>query len=236
MSETPVDGYTTKISTGDSQAGGTGTGAAATIEGTQVTVTIDDDKRKDVDFSNIHNPELGDLMITKSVESLNIDPTKQYSFTIEATYTVGEGATATTVPVTGTFDIETGTTGETSNATAGQIDFGTSGTASFTLAHRGYLTIKGLPEGTTYTVTETVEPGYDVTTDSTGGSASNVVTGTIDAKNPATAAFTNIHREGREQGGRGTRREHHAGVRLYREALRCGRQPLHGFYPLREQR
>lgn len=196
ISETPVDGYTTKISTGDSQAGGTGTGAAATIEGTQVTVTIDDDKRKDVDFSNIHNPELGDLMITKSVESLNIDPTKQYSFTIEATYTVGEGATATTVPVTGTFDIETGTTGETSNATAGQIDFGTSGTASFTLAHRGYLAIKGLPEGTTYTVTETVEPGYDVTTDSTGGSASNVVTGTIDAKNPATAAFTNIHREG----------------------------------------
>lgn len=194
ISETPVDGYTTKISTDDSQADGTGN--SATIEGTRVTVTIDDNKCENVDFSNIHNPELGDLMITKSVESLNIDPTKQYSFTIEATYTVGEGATATTVPVTGTFDIETGTTGETSSASAGQIDFGTSGTASFTLAHRGYLTIKGLPEGTTYTVTETVEPGYDVATDSTGSSASNVVIGTIDAEKPATAAFTNIHREG----------------------------------------
>ena len=106
--------------------------------------------------------EKGDLEVTKTVVSdAADDKTKDFTFTV----TLGDNT------ISGTYN---------------GVTF-TNGVATFTLKHGDKKEIKDLPTGITYTVTETAEDGFSVT--STGE------TGTI-SKTVSTAAFTNTRVKG----------------------------------------
>lgn len=101
----------------------------------------------------------GSLTVSKTVTGEDGDKEKQFTFTV--TLTDGN------VPVSGTFD---------------GVRF-TNGTAAFTLTDGQSKTFTGIPTGITYTVKETDNEGYTVS--STGA------TGTISKDQTAAAAFTN---------------------------------------------
>lgn len=112
----------------------------------------------------VENERTGNLKISKTVEGAGAPTGKEFNFTV----TVKKDET----PVTGEYSIGGNKT----------IEF-VNGTATFTLANAGSLTIYGLPTGATYTVEETSVNGYspsvEVTGDVTAIKDGGKVTGTI---------------------------------------------------------
>ena len=122
----------------------------------------------------------GTLIVTKTVTGNEGDKNKYFTFTVtlkmpEITVdalaapiiNASPGTSAAPTPVTETY---------------GDVTF-TNGVATFTLKHNESKTIKDIPAGYTYTVTESGNDGYTVT--KTGD------TGTIVGGKTVTAAFTN---------------------------------------------
>ena len=132
-----------------------------TVISTGETGTIVADVTADVQFTNHQDKELtGGLKVTKTVSGTDGDQTAPFTFTV-------------TLSDTGI------------NGPYGDLEF-TDGTVTFTLKHNESKTVLGLPVGITYTVTETDNEGYTVT--STGE------TGTIVADATADVRFIN-HRD-----------------------------------------
>lgn len=111
----------------------------------------------------VENERTGNLKISKTVEGAGAPTDKEFTFTV----TVKKDET----PVTGEYSIGGNKT----------IEF-VNGTATFTLANAGSLTIYGLPTGATYTVEETSVNGYSPSIQVKGDTANvtgGKVTGTI---------------------------------------------------------
>lgn len=111
-------------------------------------------------------PAEGELMISKTVTGTAGDKERSFSFTV--TFLGADGQ-----PLTSTFSYD--------GSLTGQIASG----AVLTLAHGQYVTIHGLPAGTTYTVVETEANADGYTTTAEGDS------GTIVATEIARARFVN---------------------------------------------
>ena len=117
-----------------------------------------------IDISNTYQPT-GSLTVSKTVSGNTVDQSKDWNFTV--------------------------TLEDTSiNGQYGEMTF-TDGVAQFTLKHNQSKTATGLPAGIRYTVTESGNAGYTVT--STGE------TGSIPAGDTAVALFNN-HKSGEDSG------------------------------------
>ena len=121
------------------------------------------------------------LTISKTVAGNMGDRTKEFTFTLQVT------ANDTLSANTAVAAVKTSQDGSTS---AAEVTVGSDYT--FTLKHGEILAVSGLPEGTSYTVTETAVTDYTTTVSSQGGdaTATNTVTNTMTA-NGNTEAFTN---------------------------------------------
>ena len=117
-----------------------------------------------IDISNTYQPT-GSLTVSKTVSGNTVDQSKDWNFTV--------------------------TLEDTSiNGQYGEMTF-TDGVAQFTIKHNQSKTATGLPAGIRYTVTESGNAGYTVT--STGE------TGSIPAGDTAVALFNN-HKSGEDSG------------------------------------
>ena len=116
--------------------------------------------------TNTYSPLLYDLTISKAVTGNLANRFKAFSFTLTLTDDNNQ-------PLAGTFTCE---------GSLSSITTGSDGTATFTLKHNQSLTIKGIPDGSHYTVTEEdlSADGYTTTVNETAGrSASGDVTENI---------------------------------------------------------
>ena len=144
-------------------------GVANDANSKTVTVTLKDDGRgkltaeaTDFEFVNTYQP--GTLTVSKTVsagEGGAIDEGKQFDFTVEVTV----GGT----PLTGTYS---------------DLTF-TDGKATFQLKHGESKTIEGLPNGSSYKVTEAAVAGYTTTSENAKG--------TISTDAAAEAKFVNTY-------------------------------------------
>ena len=138
----------------------------------------------------MESPATGTLTVKKTVSGGGADYNKAFTFTVtlkmpeitvDALATPIINATPDTsaapIPVTETYD---------------GVTF-TDGVATFTLKHNESKTIKDIPAGYTYTVTESDNAGYTVTMSGN--------TGTIKAGETSTAAFNNYKAGGGNGGG-----------------------------------
>ena len=116
----------------------------------------------------------GDLELTKKVAGGG-DTTKEFEFTIELTAPSGE-ILAESYKYT-----KTGTEGE-QTLTLNRTNGDTKATVSITLIANQTYTIKGLPAGTTYTITEVDYSGQGYSASPTVGSLSGTITGGTTAK------------------------------------------------------
>lgn len=127
----------------------------------------------------------GDLVISKTIElaadqGTQIDTNKEFEFTVEL-------ADASGNPLNGTYNLD-----HSDDTQDGTVAFD-QGRAAVTLKHSESATIKGLPEGATYTVTEADTAGY------TPDEASK--TGTIPAGDDnASVEFTNTYTADKYEG------------------------------------
>ncbi len=151
----------------------------------QQTVTIKERETQVVSFTNTYEStqpplDTGTLTVTKTVTGNEGDKNKDFTFTVTlkrpeitvdalATPIINAtpGTSAAPTPVTETYD---------------GVTF-INGVATFTLKHNESKTIKDIPAGYTYTVTESDNAGYTVTMSGN--------TGTIKAGETSTAAFNN---------------------------------------------
>lgn len=138
--------------------------------------------KSEIAFKNIFASR--SLTVTKTVAGNMGDRTKEFSFTLNLTANdkLTSGTTVTAV--------KTAQNGTTSNVT---VTVGSD--CTFTLKHGETLAVPGLPEGTSYTVTETKDDDYTTTVASTGGTGSfdadnNKVSNTMGSTGN-TEAFTN---------------------------------------------
>ena len=140
----------------------------------------------------MESPATGTLTVKKTVSGGGADYNKAFTFTVtlkmpeitvDALATPIINATPDTsaapIPVTETYD---------------GVTF-TDGVATFTLKHNESKTIKDIPAGYTYTVTESDNAGYTVTMSGN--------TGTIKAGETSTAAFNNYKAGGGSSSGGG---------------------------------
>lgn len=134
------------------------------------TILDDNDNKKHDTFTNTYSA--GKLTVTKTVEGALGDKTSEFDFSV--TFNAPEGKT-----VNSTISYNNGTEEETF-----KFD-GKTKTVDFSLKHEGTITFKNLPDGVTYTVTETDYSKEGYTTTKTGD------TGTIVGGETKTAAFTN---------------------------------------------
>ena len=114
------------------------------------------------DWTVVNRPA-GDLAVTKTVTGDGASEDDQFTFTIKLS-----GDEALVNQVNGTF---------------GDIDF-VGGMAAFTLAAGETKVATNLPAGLSYTVSETVLPGYELTNRTND-------TGTIPVRDSVEASFTN---------------------------------------------
>ena len=151
----------------------------------QQTVTIKERETQVVSFTNTYEstqPSLdtGTLTVTKTVTGNEGDKNKDFTFTVTlkrpeitvdalATPIINAtpGTSAAPTPVTETYD---------------GVTF-INGVATFTLKHNESKTIKGIPADMTYTVTESDNAGYTVTSENDKG--------TIEGGKTADVKFTN---------------------------------------------
>lgn len=148
----------------------------------KATIQVGDDP--EIDTSTVTTEtKTGDLKISKMVtvdetQGTTIDTNKEFTFDVTLKNAAGENLTET-YSFTGTTDGETAYDGEIAN-----------GNGRITLKHNGSITIEGLPEGATYTVTEAeAGSGYTQVTPAENAAA----TGTIEAGKAVEAAFVNAY-------------------------------------------
>ena len=128
----------------------------------------------------MESPATGTLTVKKTVSGGGADYNKAFTFTVTLKMpeiTVDALATPITNATPDTSAAPTPVT-----ETYGDVTF-TNGVATFTLKHGESKTIKDIPAGYTYTVTESDNAGYTVTMSGN--------TGTIKAGETSTAAFNN---------------------------------------------
>ncbi len=111
---------------------------------------------------NFTNRALDSLSVSKRVDGVVFEPDKEFTFTVELS-------------------------DKTINGVKGDMEF-VNGVATFTLKHGESATANGLPEGTTYTVTEENYDDYTTT--------SNGATGTISNNGASAASFVNTRKVG----------------------------------------
>ena len=129
-------------------------------------------------FTN--NIDTTTLTVDKTVMSpVPTDSTKEFTFTVTVTKPDG------TTPLTGTFN---GEVFEGSQKISEETYTFTNGITTVTTIGTQKVTISGLPQDATYTVTETTNPDFNVTERVS-------VNGTLSA-GPASAAFTNTRKTG----------------------------------------
>lgn len=139
-----------------------------------------------IEVSNTYRPtKTGSLTISKTVTGSVGDTTKAFSFKITLTDEEGKPA-AGVFPYTGKSNVS----GVAAPAD-GDLILNTNGEASVILYHGQSITISGLPAGARYTVTESGNDGYTVT--------SAGETGSIPAEDTAIALFNN-HKDGDDGG------------------------------------
>ena len=184
--------YTVKETLDSSYDVPTVDGTAATVESTAegntvyivATGNIMASSQARVTVTNTAVSTTGDLEISKTVEAANedieLDPDASFTFTVQL-WTEdddGEGGTVKTA-VTGAYGSSEGALVFTSET----VEEGTVGTATLSLKGGEAFTLKDMPAGVKYAVTEAAAENY--TTTKTGD------TGTIPAGDSQTAAFTN---------------------------------------------
>ena len=125
--------------------------------------------------------EKGNLRISKTVTGPNADRNKRFTFTIH----LQDGR----YPVYGTFEY-TGT-----NIADGTITFDDAGNASILLRHGQAIEITGIPDGYTYTVTESTDPLYSQTSEGTEGTILKNETGEASFLNTRKDAAISISKE-----------------------------------------
>ena len=135
-----------------------------------------------VAYTNIR--DTGDLAITKVVSGTGGDVNREFDFTLTLTKNEYGANVDGTYDTTLTTATEEGTTTEDGTLTV------SGGTAEFKLKHGQTITIKGLPDGTGYEVTETVPTADGYTVAKTGDE------GAIDKDTPTAATFTNTRNVG----------------------------------------
>ena len=148
-----------------------GTGDTPAADGRSITGTMDGNKN--VTFNNVKNT-YHDLTVSKTVDSASeADKTTDFHFTV----TLNDNT------VTGTYGGENGMTF-------------TNGVANITLKHGESKTATALPNGVTYTVTETEAANFSTSYKVNDGAAADgrTATGTLTAD--ATVAFTNTKATG----------------------------------------
>ena len=128
--------------------------------------------------------DTGDLVITKTVTGSGREVNRKFDFTLTLTKNEHGANVDGTYDTTLTTTTEAGTTTEDGTLTV------SGGTAEFKLKHGQTITIKGLPDGTGYEVTEIVPTADGYTVAKTGDA------GTIDKDTPAAATFTNTRNIG----------------------------------------
>ena len=111
---------------------------------------------------NFTNRALDSLSVSKRVDGVVVEPDKEFTFTVELS-------------------------DKTINGVKGDMEF-VNGVATFTLKHGESATANGLPEGTTYTVTEENYDDYTTT--------SNGATGIISNNGASAASFVNTRKVG----------------------------------------
>lgn len=136
-------------------------------------------EKSDITFKNTFASQL--LTVSKTVAGNMGDRTKGFSFTLNIT---ADGKLSANTTITA---VKTAQDGETSEVT---VTVGSDST--FTLKHGETLAVPGLPEQTSYTVTETKDDDYTTMVDSTGtfDTTNNKVSNTM-SENGNTEAFTN---------------------------------------------
>ena len=153
-----------------------GTSKAGTKIGDYTVVTGSGSAEATVAISNtvnlVNNKKTGDLKVSKTLSGNATDPNKVFHFEV------------TVAGVSGNYEAE----GAATSATF------TDGKATVELKGGQSITIKGLPDGAAYSVTETEANTEGYTTSSSGASGNIDATKTADAT--PTAAFTNTKNKG----------------------------------------
>ncbi len=139
------------------------------VSNKRVTATVEADETAEVTFTNTYTRKTSDLLIRKEVTGVT-DNTTEFKFTLTLTAPSG---------VTLNSDAEYSYSGSKS----GTVKSG----GTFKLKGGEYITITGIPQGVTYTVTET--PDASFTSTATGD------TGTI-GEGTSNAVFTNALKTG----------------------------------------
>ena len=149
-------------------------GYRATVTGNNASGTL----AGDVEVAYENTPiKYFDLALSKTVSGNMGSRTEVFEFTI--TLTNG------TDPVNGEFEIE----GTPTEPADGKITFGADGKATVKLTHGQSVTIKNLPDGTAYTITESAATGYTTKVNGEVSSTRSISAG-LNGKN-ATVEFEN---------------------------------------------
>ena len=148
-------------------------GYVKTVSGTEEG-SIKAEATATVAYTNIR--DTGDLAITKVVSGTGGEEAKEFSFTLQLTNAKG-------AKLEGTYPADI-------NGTDTTVAVDASGKATFKLTGGQTITIKGIPDGTTYAVTEDNYTADGYTVAKTGDE------GAIDKDTLATATFTNTRNVG----------------------------------------
>ncbi len=148
----------------------------AAVNGTTVTHTATQYVIDSVEFINKESSHKGDLVVTKTV-------THPYG----SDYTINPDLEFSVVVNLGTANATYDATGTVSNGEAVSSTLTTDGNGNITLVlgHEDSVTIKGIPEDTAYTVTETIDTAH------WNNSASTGLTGTIISDSTVEAYLAN---------------------------------------------
>lgn len=141
--------------------------AGYNVDETSVTAEIDQETGAlTIHFTNVYDPTIGNLTVSKTVSGSGASSTKGFTFTV----------TLTDSSVNGTY---------------GGMTF-VNGVATFTLSAGESVTASGLPKNTAFTVKESDNSGYTVSATLNGTAVSgDTVDGTIPAGDTAEVAYNN---------------------------------------------
>ena len=152
-------------------------------DGNTGTVKVTDDSASTITFTNTYTKmedNTGSLIVKKTVSGNEGDKNKYFTFTVTLKMPeITVDALAAPI-INATPDTSAAPTPVTE--TYGDVTF-TNGVATFTLKHNESKTIKDIPAGYTYTVTESDNAGYTVTSENDKG--------TIEGGKTANVKFTN---------------------------------------------
>lgn len=178
--ENPTNGYVTSVTVSNDETWST---SGSTASGT-IGHTPDDGTPIEVSYTNVWSG----LSVSKTVTGSMGDRDREFSFTIKLTDKDGKPLTGSYSYVGGTLS---GTTGvdAPSNGTL-MLD---NGEATFPLKHGQVITIYGLPQGCSYTITEDIDSGegYETTVQTGSDGAENGTTATGTLTESVSVAFTN---------------------------------------------